>query len=220
MARLARDRRGRYLPRKTRARRGGYRRRARRNQPVIAAVNPRRRRRGARAGYRPRARRNPPAMLGKLGGLIPPPKRLIAGVAGSISTRMLPNLVKRFAPQVPLPVAGVAGLGVQAVLAIIAGMLLGRFYNRQAGEDFAFGGLVAVADKAVTEFGPQMGLPVGAYLEPDALEAYITDLDAYISPGETVPALEGGLGEDDEFEDRADLSGAETPTRVDPNARF
>ena len=167
--------------------------------------------RGRHAGRR--RRRNPGISARNISGLIPPFKRIAAGVAGATATRLIPNLIAKQFPQ--LPTAGAAGLAVKAAGAILGGMILGKILGKQIGDDVALGGLIVVADEAARTWAPQVGIPMEAYLDP-GMNAYLTeDMGAYLAPGATVPSLPEDLSGD--FDD---LSGAGSPDRLDADSRL
>ena len=203
-----RDGRGRFLKRHRKA--GKRRRRVVR----YAGANPpahRRRRSTRRASSRRHARRNP----GRFGGmrrLMPGPKRIVAGVAGAVASRMIPGYTSQWLPQIPSD--GVGGLVVRAAAAIGAGWLAGKFLGAQIGEDMAFGGLVTVADDAGRMYlYPQLGL--SAYLDPN-LHAYLQPgIGQYMGPGNMLPTA----GDLVELEDLTSVTDYEA-TRLDPSNRF
>lgn len=140
-------------------------------------------RRAAPKSRRKSYRRNP-GMLTTAKGLIPAPKRILAGAVGVAATRLLPGVIHMRVPQVPID--GPAGLAVKSAVAILGGVLIGKFAGRQFGEDFAFGGIAIVADQAAREYVyPAIGLDeLAAYVDPE-LHAYVgvdDDLDAYMEP--------------------------------------
>jgi len=146
--------------------------------------------------------------LGNLGSLIPPPKRIVAGVAGAAATRVIPAIASRYFPMIPS--TGIAGLAVKAAAAVVGGAAVARFYNRQIGEDMALGGLIVVADEAArTMLYPSIPLP--------GLSAFL-GMGQYLSPGATVPALPASFGED--FDAYDDLSGFDVPSRLDADERL
>jgi hypothetical protein len=161
-----------------------------------------------------RRRRNPGISTRKLSGLIPPFKRIAAGVAGATATRLIPNLIAKQFPQ--LPTSGAGGLAVKAAGAVLGGLILGKILGKQIGDDVALGGLIVVADEAARTWAPQVGIPMEAYLDP-GMNAYLSpdDMGAYLAPGATVPSLPEDLSGDYD-----DLSGAGAPDRLDADSRL
>ena len=198
-----RDSRGRYLKRR---RKGSSKKRRVMRQRPAAALS-----RGRRPSRRRGARRNPPT-FGAVRRLIPGPKRIVAGVAGAVASRMIPGYAARWLPQIP--VDGVGGLVVRAAAAIGAGWVAGQFLGNQIGEDMAFGGLVTVADEAGRMYiYPQIGL--AAYLDP-SLHAYLDPrLGQYMGPGNLLPTATDVL-DLDELNTVTDYEAS----RLDPANRF
>jgi len=200
-----RNSRGRFVKAATRKARG--RRRAIRYYGAKAPARRHRR----RAQGRHHARRNPGGFSG-MKRLIPGPKRIVAGVAGAVASRMIPGYASQWLPQIPSD--GIGGLVVRAAAAIGGGWLAGKFLGAQVGEDFAFGGLITVADEAGRLYVyPQLGL--SAYLDPQ-LHAYLDPrLGQYMGPGNMLPTS----GDLVELEDLSSVTDYEA-TRLDPSNRF
>jgi hypothetical protein len=141
-------------------------------------------------------------MLKGMGGLIPAPQRILFGAAGAIASRVIPDQLGRFIPQ--LRQVGPAGLAVRALAGIGGGYLVGKFMGKQKGEDFALGAMITIADEAFSLYlAPQLGM--GSYLS-----SYLSG--AYMAPGANLL---------DEGDDNSDgMSGAYGPDRLSAYSRF
>ena len=100
-------------------------------------ANPPRRRRRTRRGMR------------LFNMAVPPVRDLVAASGGMVLSKTAPAFLQRF---IPLPMTGIAGLATRAAVSLLAGSLASRFAGRRTGEMVTFGGMLAVADDALSMF--------------------------------------------------------------------
>ena len=117
---------------------GATRHRSRRrasNPHVFASSRHFRRRHNAR-------RRNPMGggSIRDLGGLI------LWGTGGAVATRVIPRMVLGTSD------TGFLGYGANAAVALVGGMLIGKFAGPQAGSKFTAGGVISLALRVVSDF--------------------------------------------------------------------
>ena len=128
---------------------------------------------------------------------VPPVRDLVAASGGMVLSKTAPAFLQRF---IPLPMTGIAGLATRAAVSLLAGSLASRFAGRRTGEMVTFGGMLAVADDALSMFVyPQlfgMAPTTGAYIDTAPMGAYLpagvgagNTVGQYLSPGASVPTM-------------------------------